>query len=696
MNFARAHDLVAYVFAGLGLIALSLGGALGSYFMVLLAGLFIGSAALSRERMSARSYGRALTFALIFVTLVQCLRWLLGEPFFLMVTELAAMLQISRLAHRRRAADYKQIAGLALLHLIAATVLYRDLSYAALFIGYVIVTPWMLGLTSIREALERQHRDADLPEDAFDPRLEAILQREGWVSPSFFVGTAALALSLVGFTVAFFLAFPRVDAGLLGLRGGAGTHTTGFSDNLELGGFGTIRDDRRVVIRMIPSAPIEDPERILPMVLRGTSFDRYEEGRWSRSDSPAREYILSKQPIGIARPPYAEDELRFTILSELIDESVLLVPINTLRLERSLSGTGTAVQRVEFRRGVDLRTKEAPSSVRRYDAIVGDFESSRLYTDQNLERYLQMPPGLERLAALAKEITADAKDPGAKARAIDAYLKGGRFDYTLELSTAEGIDPIEDFLFERLAGHCEYFSTAMTLMLRAVGVPARNVTGFVGGRWNEYGDYLAVQNGDAHSWVEAYLDGAFLRFDPTPPARADFGLEEDLFAKMQALIDSLRMLWDEKVVGYNLHDQRALFLWLRDALGRSEAKRLAKDEPSPQLGAPIQFGTFARVLGLLLIIGASVFLVLLRRRKRRESEADEVRLFRALEEAADKEGYPREESMTPSEWARMDGAPAALREGVEAFVALRYAGSKERERELRRLRGAVDELKRND
>lgn len=693
MNFARAHDLIAYLFAGLGLVALSLGGAIGPLFMVLLAGLFFASASLSRERMSAHSYGRTLTFALIGITLIQSLRWLMGEPFFLMVIELAAILQISRLAHRRRAADYKQIAGLSLLHLIAATVLYRDLSYAALFIGYVIVTPWMLGLTSIREALERHHRDPELDEDAYDPALEAILQRPGWVSAGFFLGTAALSLSLVAFTVAFFLAFPRIDGGFLGLRGGAGTHTTGFSDNLELGGFGTIRDDRRVVIRMIPDAPIEARDRMFPMVLRGTSFDRYEEGRWSRSETRAREYILSQQPIGLARPPYREDEIRFTILSELTDESVLLVPVDTLRLERSLSGPGASVQRVELRRGVDLRTKDPPGNVRRYDVIVGEFDSSRLYTSRDLERYLQLPPGLERLERLAKEITAGLESDRAKAVAIDAYLTGGSFDYTLELSMAEGMDPIEDFLFERRAGHCEYFSTAMTLMLRAVGVPARNVTGFVGGRWNEYGDYLAVQNGDAHSWVEVYLDGAFERFDPTPPARDAFGIEEDMLAKLQAFIDSMRMLWHEKVVGYDLGDQKAIFLALRDFFGGSSSAARSIEEPKSELSAPIKLGDMMRLVGIVTLAAALVALVLIARSRRREREPEEVRLFRALEEAAAAKGHPRDESMTPREWAEKEGAPTALGEGVEAYVALRYAGSEEREREMERLRGAVEALR---
>ncbi len=90
--------------------------------------------------------------------------------------------------------------------------------------------------------------------------------------------------------------------------------------------------------------------------------------------------------------------------------------------------------------------------------------------------------------------------------------------------------PVDDFLFESKRGHCEFFSTAMALMLRAVGIPSRNVTGFVGGTYNRFGQYYAVRQGDAHSWVEAYIaDSArpgWVTFDPTPPAGAQ-PLERD-------------------------------------------------------------------------------------------------------------------------------------------------------------------------
>src|SRR5690606_34093614 len=129
--------------------------------------------------------------------------------------------------------------------------------------------------------------------------LEEVLARRGWVGPGFFVGTAALSLALVAVTVTFFLAFPRVSGDFLGLRGGAAGAVTGFGEDVELGGFGTIRTDRRVVVRVF--AEPGDREPVLPLVLRGTSFDRYEGGRWTRSDTPPERLSLSREPLFFSR-----------------------------------------------------------------------------------------------------------------------------------------------------------------------------------------------------------------------------------------------------------------------------------------------------------------------------------------------------------------------------------------------------------
>ena len=103
-------------------------------------------------------------------------------------------------------------------------------------------------------------------------------------------------------------------------------------------------------------------------------------------------------------------------------------------------------------------------------------------------------------------MAAKARTPYDKAIAIENFLRS-RFTYTLELSGKPGDDPLAHFLFETHAGHCEYFASAMTIMLRTLGIPAREVNGFLPGEFNDLaGDYI-VRASDAHSWVEAYFPG---------------------------------------------------------------------------------------------------------------------------------------------------------------------------------------------
>ena len=98
-------------------------------------------------------------------------------------------------------------------------------------------------------------------------------------------------------------------------------------------------------------------------------------------------------------------------------------------------------------------------------------------------------------------------------------------------------DPIGDFLFRYRSGHCEYFATAMVLMLRSQGIPARFVTGFLGGENNRLGYYI-VRQSNAHAWVEAYLpDSGWTVFDPTPPAGRPAVAQRSLWSAIRQAYD---------------------------------------------------------------------------------------------------------------------------------------------------------------
>jgi transglutaminase-like putative cysteine protease len=169
--------------------------------------------------------------------------------------------------------------------------------------------------------------------------------------------------------------------------------------------------------------------------------------------------------------------------------------------------------------------------------------------------YLQLPHLDPRIPALAAKITAGARTPYDKAAAIENYLHAN-YGYTLDLSGNPGADPLAYFLFQRRAGHCEYFATAMAVLLRASGVPARYVTGFLPGEYNDVGGDYIVRASDAHSWVEVYFPSyGWIPFDPTPPGEPR---SHGFMDRASLYFDWLQYNWGEWVVNYDYGHQLIL------------------------------------------------------------------------------------------------------------------------------------------
>ena len=170
------------------------------------------------------------------------------------------------------------------------------------------------------------------------------------------------------------------------------------------------------------------------------------------------------------------------------------------------------------------------------------------------DRYLQLPALSPGIAALAREVTSGSRDPYRAARTLNAFLST-RFRYTLAKPQTER-EPLEEFLFVRRSGNCEYFAAAMAAMLRTLGVPARVIGGFQRGEWNPYGHYFMVRMSDAHAWVEAHFDGVgWVTFDPSPRVAAEPLARPSLLA---LYLDAARMRWHRYVINWSLHDQQFL------------------------------------------------------------------------------------------------------------------------------------------
>jgi hypothetical protein len=175
---------------------------------------------------------------------------------------------------------------------------------------------------------------------------------------------------------------------------------------------------------------------------------------------------------------------------------------------------------------------------------------------------LQLPEISARVRNLARDLAKSGATPYDVARRIEAYLNEN-LRYSLDLRRETELDPLDDFLFHRQAGNCEYFAAGMAVLLRAAGIPARVVNGFQRGEWNDIGQFYAVRQRDAHSWIEVFFpDVGWVTFDPSP--RAAF--EQQAFGGsgwIRKNFDALRMRWDRYVIDYNVGDQALLAMSLR-------------------------------------------------------------------------------------------------------------------------------------
>jgi hypothetical protein len=178
--------------------------------------------------------------------------------------------------------------------------------------------------------------------------------------------------------------------------------------------------------------------------------------------------------------------------------------------------------------------------------------NSRNYPPRVTNLYLQLPHDVDpRVRELAREVTQSAPSNYARARAIESYLKT-KFGYTLELPGVRSRDPLAYFLFERKKGHCEYFASSMTVMLRTQGIPARVVNGFRGGEYNDLTGSYIVRESDAHSWVEAYFpEFGWVTFDPTPAGPA----VSSGWGRLALYMDAAGEMWREWIINYDFSHQ---------------------------------------------------------------------------------------------------------------------------------------------
>jgi transglutaminase-like putative cysteine protease len=498
-----------------------------------------------------------------------------------------------------------------------------------------------------------------------------------------------LSVPIFLFTAVLFVLFPRVGLSFLWLNHSRTERMVGFSERVDLGGVGRLRSDPTIVMRVEPPSPLPaSPPPRIALYLRGAAFDRYDGRAWSKS--PNNREITYDQAAGFVRIRRFPDPSRDRVMRidlEPIDPPVVFLPLDAVAVEVVTAPAGLDRTPPRIYSGTDgiLRYQSPDQRGLRYNVLIANtFEPVRLGLESGeRNRYLALPALSPRIAELAKTWAGDASDSLTRARTIEAKLRKG-YRYDLDSPSGAAKDPLEDFLFRSKRGHCEFYSTAMTVMLRTLGVPARNVTGFVGGTFNRFSRSYVVRQGDAHSWVEVWADGVgWTRFDPTPPSdaipKSEIG---GAFAVLRDFVEALGQRWSRHVVGYDLRQQLGLY----GELQNSYRRLVPVTSPLHRV-----IGSPRRLLITLLALAALGFglreLYRLRRRKgapddqpnsdRRASSAAE--LYQALERVLSARGIPRPTGTPPLAHARALSALGHPLSGevldlTERYLRARFGG----------------------
>lgn len=172
---------------------------------------------------------------------------------------------------------------------------------------------------------------------------------------------------------------------------------------------------------------------------------------------------------------------------------------------------------------VHFAEKLGEGSVYTATSLVSEADKSSLRLDSSIypgwinERYLQLPAGIPpRIRDLALQVTSAKSNPYDKAEAIESYLRTFKYSQSIE-GPPQGRDVVDYFLFDGREGYCEYFSSAMVVMLRSIGVPAREVTGYTGGALDPESQSYQIKESNAHAWPQVYFPSyGWVDFEPTP------------------------------------------------------------------------------------------------------------------------------------------------------------------------------------
>jgi len=519
---------------------------------------------------------------------------------------------------------------------------------------YMLVIVWLITATMI-----------GLQHQAGPPRPVAVLR-----------SAAGLITQGVPIMLALFLLFPRVEGPLWGLPQVNYGAKSGLSDVMSPGDVSALSLSDEVAFRVLFDTAPEKPSQFY---WRGPVLWDFDGRTWRAGQIYTAETI-EYEALG---PP-----LNYTVTLEPHDQRWMFAI--DLPLRAAPKSYFSVDYQMLARRPVRERIRYDMQSVPAYRAGINEHR-------MQLRRALRLPDGAApRAQALAASWRTELSDDRSIMLRALTMFREQPFTYTLAPPEL-GNNPVDQFLFETRSGFCEHYASAFTYLMRAAGVPARVVTGYLGGEMNPVDGYLIVRQSEAHAWTEIWLAGeGWVRVDPTAavsPLRIERGLAAAVPETDQAslrarnrlewlrqarfALDAVANSWNQWVLGYN--PERQVRFLTQVGLAQATWQNMV-------IALIAISGIILLVLALMLLFRLTAL------------RMDPVqRVYARFCLAMARRGAPRNLSEGPRDFAaRLSLQFPHLRETVQRiaalYVALRYGGE-ENPRVLQDFRQAVNRLR---
>jgi transglutaminase-like putative cysteine protease len=594
------------------------------------------------------------------------------------MVHLTFFLAVLKILTAKSARDFTVLKVVAAAELLGAALLSVDLSFFAFLALFLLFT---IATFSSGEVVRATRLFAGTGRQSVARGgLRLFPRRLGMLTCGLFAGILSL-------TAGMFFVLPRTARAALQRFAPERYHIPGFTNEVRLGEIGEIklRGTPVMHVRAYPGGGF------LAVRWRGAALTKFDGTRWFNPPSREEQLWVNHGMLTLdaqrhSRPgrdvsyqvqlnEIASDTLFFAGMPETISiEAPFLLrsPAGSLR-----APPGTSA----FRYGAYSYLEDETAPTLSTPAPLPESQRREL---------LELPPLDERIPSLARDMTAGAMTQEEKARALQEHLRHD-YGYTLELLPSAVPDPLANFLFVRKKGHCEYFASAMTVMLRSLGIPSRVATGFLSGEFNSMTGWQVVRASDAHSWVEAWFPSrGWTTFDPTPPDPN--GASGGVLSRASLFFDAADQFWQDWVVGYDVNRQIVLasrmqesgrqmrFDWIDDASAWFESGARAGRLYVTAILIALGFGVAAILFGPAAARKWRAHLQL-RRAQRGDVEAsDATVLYQRMLHLLERRGFQKPPWITPAEFARVlpSSEIAMLVEDLtSAYNEVRFGGRRD-------------------